>query len=198
MVALGLLGSQGYPDKELFSGEKSEERQRNNMREGNNRIITVLLTRYHSTFANFIYWVSGRGYTHASLGLDEKDGYYYSFNFNGFKKEYPGKRKKIYGNSISYKLEVSQEEYETIREAILEMEHHKEQYRYSRLSLLFCLIHIPCKIENQYFCSQFVAEMLQLSKSVKLKKSASLYLPNDLPRELKRQHCLKEIVYNPV
>lgn len=168
------------------------------MREGNKRIITVLLTRYHSTFANFIYWISGRGYTHASLGLDENDQYYYSFNFHGFKKEYPGKRKKIYGNSISYKLEVPQEEYKAIQKAILKMEHHKAQYRYAKLSLFFCLIHIPFKIRNRYFCSQFVAEMLQLSKSVRLEKRASLYLPNDLSWELKRQHCLKEIIYNPV
>ncbi|HIT61155.1 MAG TPA: hypothetical protein IAC33_08005 [Candidatus Fimousia stercorigallinarum] len=78
------------------------------------------------------------------------------------------------------------------------MEHHKAQYRYAKLSLFFCLIHIPFKIRNQYFCSQFVAEMLQLSKSVRLEKRASLYLPNDLSWELKRQHCLKEIIYNPV
>lgn len=168
------------------------------MRKENKRVITVLLTRYRSIFANFIYWISGRGYTHASLGLDEDDGCYYSFNFKGFKIEHPGKWKKIYGNSISYKLEVPQEEYDVIRITILEMEHHREQYRYSRLSLLLCLLHIPCKIKNRYFCSQFVAEMLQLSKSIRLEKRASLYLPNDLPCELKRQYCLKEIIYNPL
>lgn len=41
------------------------------MRKEYKRVITVLLTRYRSIFANFIYWISGRGYTHASLGLDD-------------------------------------------------------------------------------------------------------------------------------
>lgn len=47
------------------------------------KVITVLLTRYYSTFSNFIYFVSGKGYTHASIALDDKNEYFYSFNFRG-------------------------------------------------------------------------------------------------------------------
>lgn len=95
-----------------------------------NRTITVLLTRYYSTFSNFLYWVSGRGYTHASLAL--------------------------------------------------------------------CLLHIPSKVKNGYFCSQFVLEMLELSGSVSLKKEASLYLPNQLPGVLGELGCVKEVICDPV
>lgn len=70
------------------------------MRKENKRVITVLLTRYRSIFANFIYWISGRGYTHASLGLDENDGCYYSFNFKGFKIEHPENGKKFTGTAF--------------------------------------------------------------------------------------------------
>lgn len=37
-----------------------------------------------------------------------------------------------------------------------------------------------------------------MSDAVLLRKDASLYLPNDLPDELGRQSCLKEIICNPV
>lgn len=168
------------------------------MRENEKKTITVLLTRYYSTFSNFIYWISGKGYTHASIALNDGDGYFYSFNFNGFRREYPGRRIRKCGKSICYKLEVSEENFEKVRKKIEEMELNREDMHYSRLSLIFCILHIPIKIKNGYFCSQFVMEMLQLSGSVSPEKRASLYLPNHLPGVLGGLGCLKEIIWNPV
>lgn len=162
------------------------------------KVITVLFTRYYSAFANFIYFISGRGYTHASIALDEQNEYYYSFNFQGFRREYPRKHKRRSGKSMGIKLEVSQESFERMKKKIEEMEEKKENLHYSRIGVLLCLLHIPCKIQNQYFCSQFVAETLELPDSVFLSKNAALYLPNQLSHELCRQRCLKEIICNPI
>lgn len=162
------------------------------------KIITVLFTRYYSTFSNLIYWISGKGYTHASIALDEQNEFYYSFNFKGFRREYPKKHTRRSGKSIGIKLEVSQESFDRMKKKIKEMEGKKDKLHYSRLGVFFCLLHIPYKIQNQYFCSQFVAETLELSDSVLLSKNAALYLPNQLSHELCRQSCLKEIIYNPV
>lgn len=162
------------------------------------RVITVLFTRYYSTFANFIYLISGKGYTHASIALDEENDYYYSFNYKGFRKEYPKKHSRMDKRSICIKLEVSQESFDKMQKMIAEMEERGEKLHYSRLGVLLCLFRIPCKIQNQYFCSQFVAEILQLSDAVRLSKGVSLYLPNQLSLELCRQNCLREIVYNPI
>lgn len=162
------------------------------------KIITVLLTRYYSAFSNFIYFVSGKGYTHASIALDDKNEYFYSFNFKGFKREYPRKHRRRSGRSVSYQLEVSTEDYEKISRKIREMENSKEQFHYSRLGVIFCLMGIPFRRKNHYFCSQFVTEMLKISRTVLIGKDSSLYFPNDLPDELGRQRCLKGIVYNPV
>ncbi len=181
------------PEKAYRFSEGAEH-----MQEHENTMITVLLTRYYSTFSNFIYFVSGRGYTHASLALDDKNESYYSFNFRGFRKEYPKKYRHRSKSSISYTLEIPKEDYEKIREKIKEMEHGKEKFHYSRIGVLLCLLHIPFRRKNYYFCSQFVTEMLQMSDAVLLRKDASLYLPNDLPDELGRQSCLKEIICNPV
>lgn len=163
-----------------------------------NRTITVLLTRYYSTFSNFLYWVSGRGYTHASLALDDGKGYFYSFNFKGFRREYPGRKVRKCGKSIVYRLEISEEGFEKIKKRIEEMERNKETLHYSKLSLALCLLHIPSKVKNGYFCSQFVLEMLELSGSVSLKKEASLYLPNQLPGVLGELGCVREVICNPV
>lgn len=167
--------------------------------EGNEKkIITVLFTRYYSTFANFIYWISGKGYTHASIALDEQNEYYYSFNYKGFRREYPKKHTRRSGKSIGIKLEVSQESFDRMKKKIEEMEGKRDKLHYSRFGVLLCLLHIPCKIQNRYFCSQFVAETLELSEAVLLSKDAALYLPNQLLHELCRQNCPKEIICNPV
>lgn len=162
------------------------------------KTITVLLTRYISTFSNFIYWISGRGYTHASIALDDGEEYFYSFNFKGFRREYPRRWGRKCGKSICYKLEVSEEAYEKVRMRIEEMEQNREKLCYSRLGVIFCLLHIPYKRKNSYFCSQFVMEMLELSGSVLPEKNTSLYLPNQLPEVLGKSSCLKAIICNPL
>ena len=39
----------------------------------------------------------------------------------------------------------------------------RDIYTYSRFGVILCLLHIPHKFKNAYFCSQFVAEVLGLS-----------------------------------
>jgi inositol transport system substrate-binding protein len=41
-------------------------------------------------------------------------------------------------------------------------------------------MHIPYKFKNRYFCSQFVAEILEHAGAVRLKKKNTLYLPHQL------------------
>lgn len=158
--------------------------------------VTVLLTRYYSTFSNFVYWISGRGYTHASIALNDENDCYYSFNFKGFRREYPGRKKRKCGKSVSFELELSEESYMQIEKVIHQMEQDSNQYHYSRIGVFMCLLHIPFKMKRRYFCSQFVMEMLSLTGSISLRKKPCLYLPNHLPEELQRQKCLLQVNYN--
>ena len=82
--------------------------------------------------------------------------------------------------------------------AIEKFEEKKDKLYYSNLGLVFCFFHIPYKKKDYYFCSQFVVEMLQLANEIKLKKNASLYMPHQLFREIKKQLCIREVVYNPL
>lgn len=162
------------------------------------KVITVLFTRYHDIFATMIYLISGRGYTHASISLNEDNAFFYSFNFNGFRKEFPNKHKNRSKKSLGIKLEIPVESYALLCEKITDMENKKEQLNYSKLGVMFSVFRIPVKFKNKYFCSHFVAELLQLCDCIHLKKQASLYLPNHLPKELLGQNCLKEIIMNPI
>lgn len=161
------------------------------------RKISVLLTRHKSVFSNFIYYISGRGYTHASIALDDRDDVYYSFNVRGFVRERP----KRWGNkekSICYRFKISEEEFFRIENRIQLLEENKEQMKYSRLGLLLCIFGIPYKVRNRYFCSQFVAELLTLVETIRLKKEPSLYFPNQFVKELEQQIGLYEISLNPI
>jgi Orthopoxvirus protein of unknown function (DUF830). len=168
------------------------------MEHNERKIITVLLTRYYSTFSDFIYWMSGKGYTHASLSLDVTNENFYSFNFNGFCIEHPKKHKRRSGKSVCYRLEITPECYEKIKDRIEKIESEKDSWYYSKIGIFLCLLRIPHKRKKHYFCSQFVADMINLSENITLKKNSSLYLPNHLNFELENQSCLKEIVYDPI
>lgn len=166
----------------------------------NTRTIAILLTRHHSTFSNFIYLISGGGYTHASLSLDIERNCYYSFTFKGFSIEYPKKRKpaKKERKSICYQLTVSDSIYEELKSQITGIMEKQGEYQYSSLGLFLCILHIPHKFRKQYFCSQFVAEMLTLSGAVGFKRHTSLYLPNQFVKELECHPYLYKTLYNTV
>ncbi|NCB92091.1 MAG: hypothetical protein EOM40_05885 [Clostridia bacterium] len=168
------------------------------MKKPDSKIVTVLFTRYYDKVSNFVYYITGRGYTHASISLDEDC--FYSFNFKGFRIEHPEKHKEKVrmGKSIAYRLEVTEEEYEQIHQNIERMKENSAVLSYSSFGVFLCALRIPFKIKNHYFCSQFVAEILQQTKSVQLRKKASLYFPNELCKVLEQQNCLREVLFNPI
>jgi len=49
--------------------------------------------------------------------------------------------------------------------------------------LMLCMLRIPYYRENNYFCSQFVSELLTVTGAVQLQKQPSLYLPDDFRME---------------
>ncbi len=138
--------------------------------------ITVLLTRYHDIWGKLICFFTGSQYSHASIALDNDDEFY-SFNYFGFITEHP-KEKKKHGLSISF--DVSQEQYEKINEKIENFKAEKENYQYTMLGLILCILHIPHKFKNKYICSEFVAETLAEADTVRLNQMPSLYLPSHL------------------
>lgn len=163
------------------------------------RQIFVLLTKYSDWVSTLVYHISGRGYTHSSIALEEDAGTYYSFNYRGFAIETAEKhRRRGVRNSLRIQLQVSDEAYARIRARLDAMLARRSQYRYTRLGVFCCLLRLPFHWRAHYFCSQFVAELLEASGAAALRRPPCLYLPNQFARELPALPNCREVVRNPI
>lgn len=163
------------------------------------KTISILLTKYSDFTSCLLYHIAGHGYTHASLGLDETDGEFYSFNYKGFCVETLEKhRRRGVNKSMCYQLKIQDEAYQDISQRVKAFEQQRVKYQYTRLGVIFAILHIPFCWKNHYICSQFVAELLIKSGAVPLRRNASLYLPNQLRSELEKQPQLFQVIHNPL
>ena len=157
------------------------------------RTIVVLFTCYRDVLSSFLHLASRRGYAHTSISLEEDSDFYYGFTLKGFRKEYPAQHKKrLRDKSAALHLGVSEEGYRQIKNRIMEVEEHAEDYRYTKLGIVLCFLRIPWRKEGRYFCSQFVSELL-IAGGIPLRKRPSLYLPNQLAKELSGLPCVSRI-----
>lgn len=157
--------------------------------------VSILLTEYSDHFSRLIYYITGRGYTHVSLGLEEDDDRFYSFNFKGFCVETTEKhRRRGVKKSVCYRIDVTDESYRKLKDTVQFFEQNCRDYHYTRAGVLFAVLHMPFQRDKHYFCSQFVAELLDDSGAIKLGKAAGLYLPNQMPGELEACHGLSQII----
>lgn len=173
------------------SGEKKEE-----------YYVSALFTRGSGMTSTVIYWLTGRQYTHASIGLGEQTECFYSFDFRGFRTEHPVHRRLKNGRkeSLCYQFLISKEEYEELKNVIDGYLREKEKYHYSFIGAVFCVLHIylPVKQGRHYFCSEFVAEQLRKMKSMNLKKVPGMYLPGGLAKALASQKNLYRVFVNEI
>ena len=164
------------------------------------KTVTILLTRYSDAFGTFICGISKNKYSHASISIDGKEEIFYSFNYKGFVVEKPKKYKPKLRRpgSICIRMQVPEETYQEIQNEIQLFLNKKETLKYSRLGVILCLLHIPYKFENKYFCSQFVAEILAKAGAIELQKKESLYLPGQLLDGIEGCFGPKQIIYNAI
>ncbi|MBR4945020.1 MAG: hypothetical protein IKZ26_06390 [Peptococcaceae bacterium] len=162
--------------------------------------ISILLTRYNDRMSQFVYWISGRNYTHASIALEDDPEYFYSFNYRGFTRETLEKhRDRGVKYSRCYHLQVPDAVYYKIQKKIDKFQANRKEYQYNRIGVFLCIIHMPVlKREKYYFCSEFVAEVLEESGAVELKKKPALYFPNHFVPLLEKHPRCVGIVQNMV
>ena len=78
------------------------------------KYLCVLLTKYPDRFARVLARLSGRGYTHASIGLEDGNRFY-SFSFRGFTEETPDKlRRRGVTASRCYRIPVADGAYRLV------------------------------------------------------------------------------------
>ena len=155
--------------------------------------VSIFMTKYDDILSNFVYLISGLGYTHVAICFDEETQDYYTFNYKGFRREHPFGNKRRYGKSIRFELQVPKEQHTSLKEMIRQMENSQIEWKYSLWGVVLCILGIRYKFKGSYFCSQFVAELLEKSGIIKWKKHPSLYLPNQMCRELSSHIGLKSM-----
>lgn len=166
------------------------------------RKIYILLTEFPDKGTKFIKAITGLNYPHASIGLEEDMNTFYSFVTKGFIVESINryvKTDKLPFPCQLYELNVSEETYHKIKKALDYFVEFKELLHYSKFSLALSILHLPYKRNHfGFFCSQFVAFLLEQSNAATLRKSADRYLSDDLKAlkgiRLKYQGNLKNMI----
>ena len=151
------------------------------------RTISVLFTTYTDFISRLVGLFSGFGCTHVSISLDENDEYFYAFNTKGFRKEYPRKHRNRTQENLCLRLNVTEKQYKRLKDELKRFENKKHKYSYDYLGIFCCMFRLPVerKRKDKYFCSSFMAELLEKAKVVKLKRQrSSRYLPCHLQKEL--------------
>ena len=168
----------------------------------NKYTLSVLFVNYEDFWSKVVYHILGKGYGHASIGLDNHntsdEEIFWSFNFKGFRREKPRKHEAIVSKSICYKLNVSKAEYDKVAEMIEEFQSRRFEWKYNLMGMLLSRINIKRQKKDHYFCSEFVAEMLQKAKIAEFSKNTAHYLPNRLEEELQKLKNLEQVILNPI
>ena len=162
--------------------------------------VTILLTKYSDWFSIFLCKICRSTYSHASISIDGNEEIFYSFNYKGFVIEKPKKYapKTRMKGSMCIRMQVPESVHRKLEEELERFVNHREQFSYSTFGVILCLLKIPHKFKNSYFCSQFVAELLANTGAARLKKSESLYLPMHFVDGMECKYSTKQLVQNAI
>lgn len=125
---------------------------------------------------------------HASIALDQSLSQVYSFGrkkptnpfIGGFVKENLQSPFFKKAKCAVYRMQINELEYQFLQQRINQMETQKHVYRYNTLGLFGVMLNKEWSRENAYFCSQFVATMLEDCGVCQYNKPLGLIRPQDL------------------
>lgn len=154
--------------------------------------IYILLTRSQTLFSRLIHFATDDTFTHASISLDGPGGRYYSFARiydqlalpAGMVEEGHRWHSRAWSDTPCrlYELKVSAPVYRRLRLRLEAMYARRELYGYNLLGVLGCWFQYPLARRRHFFCSQFVAQLLEECGAVELEKPPALVRPADLER----------------
>ncbi|HIW31165.1 MAG TPA: hypothetical protein IAA29_00100 [Candidatus Paenibacillus intestinavium] len=156
----------------------------------NNRSIYILLTNTGTLFTRMIQGYTKAPYNHASISFDPELSELYSFGRKhpnnplngGFVKEdlKTGTFSK-YPNTtcVIYELQVTEREVEKMERVLQIFVRSRQKYMYNILGVIGIALKEPVEFSNSYFCSQFVAEILERSGIKLWNKLPALVTPDD-------------------
>lgn len=151
------------------------------------KAVYILLTRTSTLFSRGIYALTGDQFTHAAIGVDGIDGVFYGFGRKYPRLPFPGAFRAecpwMFRHDVPcrvYRIDMSAESYELIKSVLEQMYREKRYYHYNIAGLIVCRLNmkVPNMRPHHFFCSQFVAWLLQQTGSVELSVSPELFRPS--------------------
>ena len=160
------------------------------MQNSNQKYIYIVVSKTNTLLGRLIRRNLGVNYNHCSVSLDDSLENIYSFGrkelWNVFRAGFVRESKSCgffekHGDSFIsvMQIPVTDEQWQHARHIIMKFKKEPNIYKYSILGLIYCYCGIPIKRKNKYFCSQFVAELLQNSGINLFQKPESLVRPHD-------------------
>ena len=133
--------------------------------------IFIVFSSTRCGVGRFIRFVTGGFYNHVSISFDENLRELYSFArfyrrvplYAGFVQE-SGLRYRLFNTPIKVcKVELSDSEYEAVRDRIDSMMNHKDTYIYNLVSAAAFPLRHKIKICSAYTCVEFASHLLDLA-----------------------------------
>lgn len=154
------------------------------------RKLYLLLSHTGSFVSKCINLYTKDPYTHASISLDEQLDNMYSFGrlkphnplIAGFVKEDVDNgtyRRFLDTTCALYSININDDQFNLIQKELDRFINSDVKYGYNLLGMFGFMFNRPIARKNSYFCSQFVAEVLQNSGINIVDKAACMTAPND-------------------
>ena len=152
--------------------------------------IYILLTRSTTIVSHIVAIFTGDKFTHASLSCDKDLHSLCSFTRRHASFPLPAglMEEKLRGGYYDHHrqipcallmISVEDSVYEALQKRLHRMLSCRRRYRYHISGLLRCQMGLVSYHPTKYFCSRFVAELLEESGALHLPKNASLMRPQD-------------------
>lgn len=152
--------------------------------------VYLLLTDTGTLFTRMIKVYTKKPYNHASIVFDENLKEVYSFGrkrprnpfIGGFVNE--DVRRGLFKDArcAIYSFDASDEQIQKMKSFIKKIEREKHLYHYNLLGLITFIMNKPYQRKHAFFCSEFVAQVLNEGDIICFQKPISLISPHDLQR----------------
>lgn len=150
--------------------------------------VYIVLTHTGTTLSRIIKSFTKDEFSHVSISLDINLNEMYSFGrlnpynpfWGGFVHEYinKGTFKRFYKTKAKvYSLEITDEQYEAIKDNIERIKNHKDIYKFNIVGLFAVGFHKKMGKANSFYCAEFVKYVMENSNVIM-----------DLPDIIKPEH----------
>lgn len=152
------------------------------------RTLYFLFTDTGTNLSRAINLFTRASLNHVSISFDKELSQVYSFGRKSPRNPFIGGfvKEEVHGEFLRnstcaiYEIEATEEQCALILENIRVIEERKDDYRYNFIGLLGVLFRIEIERKRAFFCSQFVATVLEGTHLLALPKPHCFVTPSDI------------------